>query len=487
MNKNKIGVFIPVHGNYRYLMHLLGTLKSDKFDIVVGIINNGSDKDTNDYCNSLIGKENYIVENYEEALGVSGAWNRCLDLAIELDLDKIIISNSDVLYHPECIDTLAKFLDDNPDEIVAMPIDLREVKSVYEKIHVFSPAYLHHFRYSKEALDGIYNILSNAIKINVKEPEVRHDLLVGWYSFMIKPKELLSEVGYFDDNFFPAYWEDTDMSWRISLCGKNQGVVVNACVLHINNRSLLEGGLSFNCIEKNSVYFTEKHSPTLLPGQRVVVDGKTVRVWEFKEGCASKNAIEKKGVKKTIYDCFSISTKKDIQNLELRFKILNQIVDYFIIVEPDKDENGKNRDILFLQYQDDFQDYIDKVKIIRAKGKLSSNLPDHLNKIISSSSDEDLFIVSNVCDIPDPRKLNEFKYMENLNIYFEICDFQNNYEIGPRFCSKSNVSNDETNTITAKKAGWKLLNLKSLPMRQIEKMENTYRSKLYLDGLLKKT
>lgn len=75
--------------------------------------------------------------------------------------------------------------------------------------------------------------------------------------------------------------------------------------------------------------------------------------------------------------------------------------------------------------------------------------------------------------------------MDNLNIYFEICDFQNNYEIGPRFCSKKNVNNYETNALSAKKAGWKLLDLKSHPMHQIEKMDNSYRGKLYLDGLLK--
>lgn len=58
----------------------------------------------------------------------------------------------------------------------------------------------------------------------------------GFSLFLIR-KQLVDELGPFDENFFPAYFEDNDFEYRMKLAGKRFHVV-DGCAQHTGSASL---------------------------------------------------------------------------------------------------------------------------------------------------------------------------------------------------------------------------------------------------------
>ena len=60
-----------------------------------------------------------------------------------------------------------------------------------------------------------------------------------------------------------------------------------------------------------------------------------------------------------IYDCFIFSNELDL--LEIRLRILNPYVDYFVIVEADKTHRGKRKPLYFQKNKKRFKKWGDKI------------------------------------------------------------------------------------------------------------------------------
>lgn len=67
-----------------------------------------------------------------------------------------------------------------------------------------------------------------------------------------------------------------------------------------------------------------------------------------------------------IYDCFTFFNEFEL--LEWRLKLLDEVVDYFVIVESNMTYQYKQKDYMFLKEKDKFKKYLNKIRYIQVDG-----------------------------------------------------------------------------------------------------------------------
>ena len=156
-----------------------------------------------------------------------------------------------------------------------------------------------------------------------------------------------------------------------------------------------------------------------------------------------------------IYDCFSYWDEDLL--LDLRMNILNDYVDYFVIVEGNKTWQNNPKKLRFDINQ--FKKFKDKIIYVPVK-----NLPDGDNPYlrenfqrnaicrgIKKASDDDLIIISDLDEIPNPERIVSFKksmkyaVFEQMHFYYKInlqsVTYPNWY--GSRICIKKNLKSPQ--------------------------------------------
>ena len=149
-----------------------------------------------------------------------------------------------------------------------------------------------------------------------------------------------------------------------------------------------------------------------------------------------------------IYDCFSYLDEDLLLNL--RLNILNRFVDYFVIVESDKtwQNNHKNHNFDILKFEK-FKEKIIYIKVTDMPEGDNPYLRENfqrncISRGIEKADDDDLIIISDLAEIPNPNKLKEFqrsmKYavFRQMHFYYKI-NLQsqiNPFWLGSRICVK---------------------------------------------------
>ena len=118
-----------------------------------------------------------------------------------------------------------------------------------------------------------------------------------------------------------------------------------------------------------------------------------------------------------IYDCFQYFNEDHI--LDLRFNILNEYVDYFVISESTKTHQGKSKKINFDINK--FGKFKDKIKLVVAEydkeilfdhhtggeSPIEQHQRNNLSEGIKDASDDDYIILSDIDEIPNLDKMRE--------------------------------------------------------------------------------
>jgi GT2 family glycosyltransferase len=106
---------------------------------------------------------------------------------------------------------------------------------------------------------------------------------------MLLRTRALREVGLFDERFF-LYWEDTDLSFRLTAAGWRLGVAHDAHVWHRESGTVGEGSyLQARHFTRGLVLFLRKHAPApVVPAVRAlrrgVIRAMRRRQWEVQRG-----------------------------------------------------------------------------------------------------------------------------------------------------------------------------------------------------------
>lgn len=161
----------------------------------------------------------FVIESYENNRGVSGAWNEGIRRASEAGYRYAIISNDDVEFYPGSI------------------------LSLYKTIKNTNACLVSALQNGQMGQNGTWESAE-------------------FFCFAIDIPQLLDKAGYFDENFFPAYWEDIDMHRRLILAGAKCLVDMGAPALHhISQTQNFDPGnpvTSHSDFDKNKSYLIKK-------------------------------------------------------------------------------------------------------------------------------------------------------------------------------------------------------------------------------------
>ena len=162
---------------------------------------------------------------------------------------------------------------------------------------------------------------------------------------------------------------------------------------------------------------------------------------------------------KKIFDCIPFYQSNLL--FELRIKTLDHLVDKFIVCEATKTHAGEKKELCFDLKK--FQKITNKIEYIVVDDMPNkSNFKDEkyplynyqinaLSKGISKANDEDLILVSDEDEIPNPESINNFDFNKNKygifmqKIFYYKLNIQNKSEAGgnkwpgSRICFKKNL------------------------------------------------
>ena len=181
-----------------------------------------------------------------------------------------------------------------------------------------------------------------------------------------------------------------------------------------------------------------------------------------------------------IFDCFQYFNEDHIA--EIRFHILNEFVDNFVIVESTVDHQGKDKKLHFdINKYSKFKnkiDYIvvddtpDKIKKPHEGGEslVEQHQRNSIMKGLNKASDNDLIILSDIDEIPDLTKLNKHQrnkyavFSQKMFMYkFNLLNLKENNWHGSRICLKKNLRSPQ----------WiKNLKFKEYPFWRFDKIKN---------------
>ncbi len=114
-----------------------------------------------------------------------------------------------------------------------------------------------------------------------------------------------------------------------------------------------------------------------------------------------------------IYDCFSYLDEDFL--LSLRLKILNNYIDYFVIIEGDKTWQNNKKELSF--DIEKFKEFKEKIIYIPVTNMPEGDNPylrenfqrDAINRGLVNAGKDDLIIISDLDEIPNPEVFKNFK------------------------------------------------------------------------------
>ena len=169
-------------------------------------------------------------------------------------------------------------------------------------------------------------------------------------------------------------------------------------------------------------------------------------------------SMTKNKIKNKVYDCITFYQANML--FQLRFEILKDVVDYFVICEANKSHTGLKKEFNFNpKIPEKYKNKIIYIKVtdlpdIKIKGKkdykLLSLQMENLFKGIQSANQNDLIIFSDEDEIPNPNIINSFNFNKHKfgiflqNMYYYKLNIMNIDEgngnwAGSRICQRKNL------------------------------------------------
>ena len=181
-----------------------------------------------------------------------------------------------------------------------------------------------------------------------------------------------------------------------------------------------------------------------------------------------------------IFDCFQYFNEDHIA--DLRFNILNEFVDKFVIVESTVNHQGKSKKLHFdINKYKKFKNKIDYIVVedtpenIKKPHEGGESLVEQyqrnsIMKGLKNANDNDLVILSDVDEIPDLKKLNEYNknnyavFSQKMFMYkLNFLNLKENKWHGSKICLKKNLKSPQ----------WlRDLKFKKYPFWRIDKTRN---------------
>jgi GT2 family glycosyltransferase len=209
MEKKELSIILPVLNCLNYTKGFLRTIKTGRRYGLI-LINNGSTDGTADYFSHLGSRPDVFVKNFDKNIGVAAAWNYGIKAAYRIfNSDYFFIANNDILLSPVAIDNLIAVFS-NPSIVLSSGDDVSG--------RVVAP-------------DDVLAVLGPSREKLKPHPD---------FSCFMLGKKAIARIGFFDENFYPAYFEDNDYHYRIRLAGLRAVKTNRAPYFHFGSRTIRE-------------------------------------------------------------------------------------------------------------------------------------------------------------------------------------------------------------------------------------------------------
>lgn len=158
----------------------------NRFDLLVGALNSAHSSHPHRLA---------IIDNSRLGWSVAKSWNEGIKAAFGIHNSKYaIVSNDDVIYHKDCLDAMVETAEKG-----ALLVACR---------HLSSP------------------------------DDLSSEVTRGGFSLFLITRECVLRTGWFDEHFFPAYYEDGDYHWRMHLAGISDSLAEGAGFFHYGSQTI---------------------------------------------------------------------------------------------------------------------------------------------------------------------------------------------------------------------------------------------------------
>ena len=194
-NKNELAIIIPVLNCFSYTKQLLDSLYVGRAYRLI-IIDNGSKDETRAYLEQLRSTREIRVILNDMNIGVAASWNLGIKQAIDFyDSRYFCLLNNDILLHPKAIQCMVDVLKSGRAGLVSGTDVCGQLNYANQIFNKAMP--------EKELL--------------TEAPEFSCFMLIKETVDILEVEEGKHEPfpGFFDEHYFPAYFEDNDYHWRM--------------------------------------------------------------------------------------------------------------------------------------------------------------------------------------------------------------------------------------------------------------------------------
>lgn len=215
-----------------YLESLYKYTEEDSFDLY--LVDNGSNDGTKEYIQEFKkSHKNIEIITNKENLGYSKGNNIALSKVLKKNYDYIALLNNDILFTPNWLsDTIKGFRED-------------------ESLGMLSP------RNNEKCNLTPENYINSYKKYLSKFSAPFKYVVTPFFSCVVIKKEVLKQIGIFDENFSPAFFEDNDLSFRAMYKGYSLAYINSVFIYH--NHSTTSSSIDSSIPERNKKYFFKKH------------------------------------------------------------------------------------------------------------------------------------------------------------------------------------------------------------------------------------
>lgn len=145
-----------------------------------------------------------VVDNWRYNRGVAAGWNYGINKSLDLGIEQFVIMNDDAYFEENCY----------PSQLL------------------------------KELDDTTAFVMGNS-----------------GFAYFATSKATIDRIGYFDENLYPAYFEDNDFAYRAKLAGLQYKGILHSRVIHSGSKTQNWNGervVSHEAFDRNKAYYVAK-------------------------------------------------------------------------------------------------------------------------------------------------------------------------------------------------------------------------------------
>jgi beta-1,4-mannosyl-glycoprotein beta-1,4-N-acetylglucosaminyltransferase len=124
-----------------------------------------------------------------------------------------------------------------------------------------------------------------------------------------------------------------------------------------------------------------------------------------------------------LYDCFTFLNELDL--LEIRLNILNEVVDKFVIVEATRTFSNQLKPLFFADNKERFRRFSDKIihvvvdtyPPIESAWTIEQYQRNCIANALTACHDDDVILISDLDEIPRPEKIREYRDTQGIKVF----------------------------------------------------------------------